>query len=200
MMEIKRFENSIYQSNTYVLTVGGSAWLVDIGDIQPVADWLRQHKLDLKGVFLTHAHYDHIYGLNDLVKMYPDIGVYTSSNGEKGLYSDKLNMSRYAGTSFVYQYGNIEVLKNSEKVSLCDGYILTAYETPGHDWSCMCFLCDKYLFTGDSYLPQYDVFTGFPKSNKNEAQQSLRFIRQLLCDRVNVCCPGHGEIVSSTVK
>lgn len=158
-------------------------------------DRIREKNLEARGVFLTHTHFDHIYGLNALVETYPDIVVYVSENGRQGLYSDKLNMSRYGGAPFVYKYGNTVTLKNHDEIPLCDNHTLVVYETPGHDWSCLCFLCDGYLFTGDSYLPRYGVVAGFPKSDKAQARLSLRAIRQLLTERAKACCPGHGEIV-----
>lgn len=48
-------------------------------------------------------------------------------------------------------------------------------------------------FTGDSYLPQYSLVTNFPKSNKEQALDSLEWIKVL-----SIGCniyPGHGDIV-----
>lgn len=80
-MEIRKIENSFYQSNTYVLLADKCAWLVDIGDAKPVIDLLRLEGKELLGVFLTHTHFDHIYGLNEIAEAYPGMKVYTSYNG-----------------------------------------------------------------------------------------------------------------------
>lgn len=194
-MEIRKIENSFYQSNTYVLLADKCAWLVDIGDAKPVIDLLRLEGKELLGVFLTHTHFDHIYGLNEIAEAYPGMKVYTSYNGMQSLYSDKWNMSRYHHTPFVYAGENVEILKDKDEKKLYGNLCLRVYETPGHDWSSLCFLYDKYLFTGDSYLPQYNVVSNFPKSNKEEARQSLQLIKKLLEDEEIICCPGHGEMV-----
>lgn len=104
-------------------------------------------------------------------------------------------MSRYHHTPFVYAGENVEILKDKDEKKLYGNLCLRVYETPGHDWSSLCFLYDKYLFTGDSYLPQYNVVSNFPKSNKEEARQSLQLIKKLLEDEEIICCPGHGEMV-----
>ena len=47
MIEIYDITNSIFTSKTYILSKKGDdkAWLVDIGDIKPVEDYLLKHNL-----------------------------------------------------------------------------------------------------------------------------------------------------------
>ena len=68
-MQIKRIVNSVFTSNTFVLTDEGSqdCWLVDVGDIEPILQEVGNRRV--KGVFLTHTHYDHIYGINDVISI-----------------------------------------------------------------------------------------------------------------------------------
>lgn len=63
-MKVKQFINSVFISNTYVLTEEGSndCWVVDIGDIEPLLKYVANKKV--QGLFITHTHYDHIYGIN----------------------------------------------------------------------------------------------------------------------------------------
>lgn len=65
MLQVKQIVNSIFTSNTYVLFDDDYdyCWLVDIGDFNKVADVLPPG-VEIRGVFLTHSHFDHIYGLN----------------------------------------------------------------------------------------------------------------------------------------
>ena len=65
--EVCRLENDVFTSNTYVLLERGSqgVWLVDIGDFGKVKKLLTPSN-DVKGCFITHSHFDHIYGLNSL--------------------------------------------------------------------------------------------------------------------------------------
>lgn len=77
-MYIHRIINSVFTSNTYILTSEGpSTFLIDIGDVQPVKEWLDNDGKVVKAVFLTHTHYDHIYGIRELIKAYPDCIIYT---------------------------------------------------------------------------------------------------------------------------
>lgn len=191
-MQIIRIINSVFTSNTFVLTDEGSldCWLVDVGDIEPILKAVENRRV--KGVFLTHTHYDHIYGINKLVARFPECMIYTSLHGKEGLFSDKLNFSRYHNDPILFQGKNIEVLKEGDEVLLFSNKMLKAIYTPGHDWSCLCYYTDEVIFTGDAYIPNIKVVTTLPKSNKLEAQTSLERILDL-CHTRDVY-PGHNEI------
>ena len=190
-MHITRIVNSLFTSNTFILTDESchDCWLVDVGDIEPILEAIGGRQV--KGVFLTHTHYDHIYGINRLVERFPECIVYTSKYGKEGLFSDKLNFSRYHDDSILFQGKHIEVLEEGDEVSLFPYVVLKAMCTPGHDWSCMSYYTDDVNFTGDSYIPNIKVVTSFPKSNKVEAKVSLDRIMEL-CKNRDIY-PGHGE-------
>lgn len=75
---VSHIVNSIFSSRTYILSEEGNTefWLVDCGDIPPIVDLLSfigGRPFGLKGVLLTHAHYDHIYGLPQLMELFPQV-------------------------------------------------------------------------------------------------------------------------------
>jgi len=192
-VHIIRIVNFVFTSNTFVLTDEGSqdCWLVDVGNIEPILEVVGARKV--KGIFITHTHYDHIYGINKLVKRFPECVVYTSEHGKEGLFSSKLNFSKYHDDPMVFEGNHIGVLEEGEEISLFPSIILKALYTPGHDWSCMSYYTDDLIFTGDSYIPNIKVITSLPKSNKAEAQASLERILEF-CKTRDVY-PGHNEIV-----
>jgi len=192
-VHIIRIVNFVFTSNTFVLTDEGSqdCWLVDVGNIEPILEVVGARKV--KGIFITHTHYDHIYGINKLVKRFPECVVYTSEHGKEGLFSSKLNFSKYHDDPMVFEGNHIGVLEEGEEISLFPSIILKTLYTPGHDWSCMSYYTDDLIFTGDSYIPNIKVITSLPKSNKAEAQASLERILEF-CKTRDVY-PGHNEIV-----
>ena len=109
-IKINQIINSVFTSNTFVLMdKRNNAYLVDIGDFEPI---LQLGVKEIKGVFLTHAHYDHIYGLRELLNRYPNCPIYTSEWGVEALASDKLNFSRYHDDPMVFEGKHIEVLED----------------------------------------------------------------------------------------
>lgn len=182
MIKIKEVVNSIFTSKTYILYHEGEdkAWLVDIGDIEPVVAFLQEKGLTLAGVFLTHAHFDHIYGLPELVKRYPQCKVYVTEYAKEGLASDKLNMSRYHETPVTYEGDNVAVVHECESMSLFgDEPIMEFYETPGHNPGCLTMVLGDKIFTGDAYIPGVGANTQLPHANKELAQQSMERILKL---------------------
>lgn len=182
MLQIKEIVNSIFTSKTYILYKKGEskAWLVDIGDVEPVVAFLEERGLMVEGVFLTHAHFDHIYGLPDLVKRYPECKVYVTEYAKEGLASDKLNMSRYHEMPISYDGDNVVVVHESERMRLFDDDTeIQFFETPGHNPGCLTMVLGDMIFTGDAYIPGVGANTQLPHANKELAQQSMERILKL---------------------
>lgn len=182
MLQIKEIINSIFTSKTYILYKEeyGSAWLVDIGDIGPVLEFLEEKGLSVAGVIITHGHFDHIYGLPSLVEFFPGCKVYATEYGKESLASDKLNMSRYHESPMIYEGDNVVVVHEGDELRLFDDEpSMVFYETPGHNPGCLTMEMGDLIFTGDAYIPGVKVNTQLPHSNKVLAQQSLERIMRL---------------------
>lgn len=193
-MRVERFVNSIFKSNTYVITRDGcnDAWLVDCGDIGEILSTLLPDYY-IKGIFLTHTHFDHIYGLNELISYFPQSLIYTNQSGKDALYSDRLNFSRYYEQSFILKNGNIKIIESCG-TSVVDSLDVEIFETPGHDPSCITYCIDNFIFTGDSYIPNVKTVTKLRGGNKFLAKKSEELILNLANNRKLILCPGHGEM------
>lgn len=182
MIEIHDITNTIFTSKTYILSKQGcdKAWLVDIGDVEPVLEYLNEKKLTVDGVFLTHAHFDHIYGLEALVEHFSSSKVYVTGYAKEALASDKLNMSRYHGDRINYDKENVVVVHEGESMTLYeDEPQMVFYETPGHNPGCLTMVMGDLIFTGDAYIPGVGANTRLPRANKEQAKQSLDRILKL---------------------
>ena len=83
----------------------------------------------MKGCFITHSHFDHIYGLNELVKEFPNCVIYVSKHGKEGLFSAKLNFSFYHDKPFVFEGGSVKVLEDGDNVKLLEDLFLNVVST-----------------------------------------------------------------------
>lgn len=185
--------NTVFSSRTYWLTDKNrkDVWLVDCGDIEEVVNRLSENSR-IVGVLLTHVHFDHIYGLNQLMRLFPDCKVYTNDFGQKSLTDSKRNFSRYHTDveDFIFEHPeSVMVIGEGEKIELFEGIYANVYYTPGHDESCLCYEIDEKLFTGDAYIPGIKTVTTFPHSSKKKALESDLRISSLV--RGMMVCPGH---------
>ena len=181
MLKVEFITNRIFSSRTYILTKQkrDEVWLVDCGDVDRVLE--RIDGKTIEGVLLTHTHSDHIYGLEQLLERFPEVRIYTNVYGIKALGSPRLNISRYHDEYpdiAIDAPNNVHVLSQGDVISILDSSV-SVYETPGHDPSCLTYAIGEYLFTGDAYIPEVKVFTGFPHSNKKQALESVERILQL---------------------
>lgn len=183
--------NSIFNSITYIIPVGSQkdCYLVDCGDVEKV---IKQGWL-VRGVLLTHAHFDHIYGLNKLMEKFPDALVYTNADGQKGLQNPKWNFSRYNEEveNFVFcKSENVRVFESCGVYEFDKDIKVEVLFTPGHDLSCITYKISNCLYTGDAYIPGIKVVTTFPRSNKQVAKESLERLQKLECLGLKIM-PGH---------
>lgn len=182
---IEHIVNSIFNSITYILPVGNQrdCWLVDCGDVEKIIaqGW------NIRGVLLTHAHTDHIYGINKLLKTFPDALIYTNAEGEKGLQNPKWNFSRYhddVEDFIISKPQNVRVIEKEGTLKIDDDLTVEVFFTPGHEPSCITYKIGICLYTGDAYIPGIKVVTTFPRSNKSialETENKLRLKEQEGC-------------------
>ena len=178
MAIIDRNINSLFHSVTYRM----KSIVIDPGD--------TQHWEGTTDILLTHAHFDHIYGLNELIAQAPEARILTNEHGRRMLLDDKLNMSRYHETPFRLLYlENICIVDDNEVITLADGMEAQAFFTPGHNPSCITWRIGDMLFTGDSYIPGIKTVTNLPGGDKQQARASESLIKSLSSGLVIL--PGH---------
>lgn len=195
MIKIKQYLNKTFSSNSYLLWKNGEkdCVLVDCGDTKQIIADIHNLELNLVSVFLSHSHFDHIYGLNELLSVFPLVKIFTTEFGHEALLSKKLNLSKYYQTSFeLYDPSAIYVIEtncNSMPVWDLDMKII---HVPGHNPSCLAYCIDKYLFSGDAFIPGVKVATNLPNADKTLALVNYGKLKQLSTGYV--VCPGHGTI------
>ena len=193
MLKVDHIVNTIFNSITWVLSDSESnhVWLVDCGDVAPVLKLIG--KKDVVGGLLTHAHFDHIYGLPELLMRFPNCKIYTNESGRETLANAKKNMSFYHESSVTVEGSYSSICKEGNIIDLFQNISANVYATPGHHPSCLTFMVGDYLFTGDAYIPGVKVVTNLPQGNKQQAKDSIEKIRELSIGKT--IFPGHKEIV-----
>jgi glyoxylase-like metal-dependent hydrolase (beta-lactamase superfamily II) len=147
----------------------GEAFVIDPS--APQAQILRELKvenLQLKGILLTHGHYDHVVGVDKV-----DVPVYLSE-AEALFYTPQAK--QYMRTA------------DGQKIML-GHFVVECLHTPGHTPGCQCFLVDGNLFTGDTLFMDAVGRTDFPGGSSQILFQSLQRIKQL--PDATMIWPGH---------
>lgn len=181
-MQVYSIINSVLNSKTYILHKDGrdKVWLVDIGDITPVLHFLDEYKLSVEGVFLTHPHYDHFYGLQELVEHFPECKVFATAYTKQAIASEELNLSCKLEKTIRYEGENVVSVSEGDEFVLFDGEPnLYICEVLGHNLGCMAMIVGDYIFTGDAYIPGLGVKDFVPYAEKEQAKLSLERIMNL---------------------
>lgn len=116
----------------WLLTEGaGNAVVVDPGDAEPVLERLSAERLTLTSVLITHHHYDHTGGLDELLAAFPGLEI----NGPDDDRIRALTHRRREGETFV-------------PAGLTTPF--QVLEIPGHTSSHIAYLGAGRLFCGDT--------------------------------------------------
>ncbi|MBF0579366.1 MBL fold metallo-hydrolase [Erysipelotrichaceae bacterium RD49] len=178
------------QANCYiVLNDDSHALVIDPGDEgKMIADLLKGIQAKVDGVVLTHAHFDHIGGVDELIAEF-GVPVYVNAAEFDFLSTPEKNSSAvFAGVPHMTLKAKpVELKEGTNKIGTFD---VTAYYAPGHSAGSTILEIGDNLFTGDvlfaSSIGRVDLPTGSAKQMKD----SLNFIKSLTKDYT--VYPGHG--------
>ena len=190
MIRVKQIQNSFFAVANYLIESDGSdyCWLVDVGQIELIKE--AAGGKTIKGVFLTHSHHDHMFGINELIEACPECKIYLSGAGVEVLASDKLNLSQYTGPVVSYQGDNLVTFDKTTEFEIFPCVYISAIPTPGHSPDSVTYSLGKNLFTGDAYIPDTPVVTKLRGGDREQAQQSTAFIQSLINEGA-IVHPGH---------
>lgn len=171
----------VYSGNAWLIlgdsnTLLGVNALVDVGLDAFIIEHLREiatgiGKKPLQKVFLTHSHYDHAGGLDELRR--------------------ELSPEIYA---FAPLPGLTRQLRDGERVSLGDRRFEVLH-TPGHSDDSMCLYCaeERVLFSGDTPVHVRTAGGAYPLSLATSLER--------LCTLpVETIYPGHGDPLTRGVE
>ena len=76
MIKVEKVVTGYLDENCYIIHDGISGLVVDPGDdIEKIINKINEFNLVIKGILITHYHFDHIGALEDMKKMYPNAKV-----------------------------------------------------------------------------------------------------------------------------
>ncbi len=193
-MKLKTMVNGALEENCYLVVeeVSGQALVVDPGTPSPeFVSALRDMGMkELKYILLTHGHYDHILGVAFLKEQFPDAKILISE--PDAVY---LTDAKYSGANPSEQtpVPADQTVGEGDKIPFA-GKEITVIATPGHTKGSLCYLLDRFMFSGDTLFFKTYGRTDFYSGNMDDMRASLYKLGSLEGDYK--VFPGHGPSTS----
>ena len=177
-MLIKTLTVGQIETNCYVVTDEDTLQcaVIDPGDeSNTILNYLEEHKLQAKYIFLTHGHFDHTMAVEAV-------------RAETGA---TVCMSRRDVGTGDYRYDPAEgaIMYGEGDQFHVGGLTFRVMETPGHTPGGVCLLCQDALFTGDTLFRDSCGRTDLPGGDMDQILRSLKRLYDLPGDYE--VYPGH---------
>lgn len=194
MSEVKigRMVVGALQTNCYFLhnTESNEAVVIDPADKgQRIYEELQKKGITVKAILLTHGHFDHVMGVDELRKA-SGAKVYLGKEEERLISNTELNLSAMFGK--LYTTKADVFVEDGEELELA-GIKIKVIHTPGHTVGGVSYYLaeEGILVCGDTLFEGSVGRTDFPTSNGAELGRSIREKLFTLPEDVYVY-PGHG--------
>ena len=166
--------------------------IIDLGgDFSKILAQANSLGLSVKGVVLTHGHFDHVAGAKNCKEH--GIPVYISKEDAKMLTS-LTNLSEYAGYGMLSYEADCILQEGLNEIG---GIKFEVIKTSGHTEGSVCLLFGNMLFSGDTLFALSYGRYDFPTGDYGQLKNSILNKLFTLDDNVEVL-PGHGG--KTTIK
>jgi len=200
MLHIQRFVFNFASENTYVLyNENKNAWIIDPGNMnaqetQLIDQFISENGLKIKKILLTHAHIDHVLGLQ---WAYDTFKVPVTMHEDD---QEVLDMLQASGLRFGFPleavHVDIEYINEGETIDL-DGEEFKIYHVPGHSPGSIVYHNEhqKFMISGDVLFEGSIGRTDLYKGNHEQLINGIKTKLFILDDETQVLS-GHGNATS----
>lgn len=196
-MILKRLQVKTTQdllTNSYIVCDEKSkeAMVVDPGgEPEKIAEALDILDANLKYIFLTHCHADHIGGISKLKELKGG-KILISRDDSEGLYNEEISLAYYINMQNPELEADSRVDDN-DLIHIGD-LEFKIISTPGHTKGGLSLYCEKerLLFSGDTMFSGTWGRTDLPTGNFVEIMDSITNKLMTLLDET-IVYPGHGK-------
>ena len=182
-------------NNTYFLHKDGEydCIIVDPArDGEMLVTKLREKGLTIKAIFLTHAHFDHILGVEGIKKLC-DAPIYGGKDDVEGFLDPRINQSVKVNKQISIKLDH--ELSDGDEITV-GGMTCKVIATPGHTPGGVCFYFeeDNILFSGDTLFCETYGRTDFENGSSADMQRSVERLLEL--PEETKVYPGHNDFTT----
>ena len=189
MIKIHTLPLGSYQTNCYIVyeETANSCAVIDPGySPERVLEFVGKLVLTVDAVLLTHGHFDHVGGVEAIVKatgcaLWMRESDYTQRKNPQNDFFYPIHDCDFTEVRFCEEGEHIHA----------GGLTFTAMETPGHTWGSVCYVCENAIFSGDTLFAGSCGRTDLPGGDWQTIMLSLERLAELEGDFD--IYPGHGE-------
>lgn len=154
MFQLQAFVFNVASENTYVLyNEKGNAWLLDPGNMNEketsaLENFIKEKNLTITKIVLTHAHFDHVMGLQWAFDTYK-VPVYLHEDEKEILDMLPMSAGRF-GLLVEPVKADIKLIKEGDELDF-DGEKFKIYHVPGHSPGSAVYHNEnqKFMISGD---------------------------------------------------
>lgn len=197
LLQIHVTNDPMFAENCYTLyrRDGGPCWIIDPGlppQAEQVIAFVRQRDLKPEAVLLTHAHGDHIAGVDDVRAALGPLPLYLAQPEWPMLRDPKENLSVNFDMPLTVRDDDLHDLPEGATLEL-DGSSWRVLDTSGHSPGGRSLYCAEQglVFVGDALFAGSVGRVDFPHSNGQRLIENLRAKLMTLPDETRVLS-GHG--------
>lgn len=202
MLKIAKFTFNPFQENTYLITdTDNNCWIIDPGmsnssEELELASYIEENALIPRKIINTHAHIDHILGIDFVAKKYKIpffIHDYELPILNNAAITAKMFGFQFSGVATTAQgISEEETIKSGEN----DIEIILV---PGHSPGSIALYSvkDKWIISGDALFKESIGRTDLPMGNHQQLIESIK-TKLLVLPPDTIVYSGHGP--STTIK
>lgn len=189
---VERFVEGGLEANCYTINFEDFSIVIDpCVSLQSIKRQAR-HLKEIKGIFITHGHFDHFLELKSYIDGTNAI-IYLHKNAIEKLKSPVKNCSKLCGYDLSFDLNLIsDRVRTVNSDFEIEGNLIKCQEWPGHTNCCISFMYEDFMFTGDfifkGSIGRTDLYTG----NDVMMKLSLEKFKNLKYDDIPIM-PGHGK-------
>lgn len=192
-LKIGRLMLGMCQTNCYFVYREGTQEVIFVDPAdrgEYIYETLQNNGFTVAGILLTHGHFDHIWGVEELREK-SGAKVY-AFEGEKNVCANaKLNVSAQVGRAYTVEPD--VYVKDGEEITIA-GMTCKAIATPGHTEGSCCYYFEDggFLMSGDTLFAESVGRTDLPTGSMSTLVRSIKDKLFVLPNETKVY-PGHGE-------
>lgn len=194
---IKQFtDTTINNQGTYLVIKNKEAILIDASNaVQEAIKYAQENKITITNLIITHGHFDHILGIDQLLTSFPNVTIYINQWDEDCLFNANRNFSAQRNLNMTVKKAikSLITLKGDMTTKL-SGLTVTIIHIPGHTPGSQYILIKEYnaVFIGDTIFYDKIGFHDIDYCDNKYFKKSLIELTQL--DKNLNVYPGHHQI------